>query len=134
MERSGRGEKELGQVNIDPRTRIMFRKSIDCLSIDTTSVSSFRNFITQKLSLLPSCFYICFNLYPSRFCPPIASRLGSPCVAPLSGCVQLSHVEVSWPIQVSWLKRIFIFLLEITLCLKSLSQTQSLHNLVRPLS
>lgn len=85
------------------------------------------------MSLLPSSFYICFYLYPSKFYPPTALRLGSPCVAPLSGCIQLSHVEVSWPIQVSWLKRISIFLLEIILCLKSLSQTQSLHNLVRPL-
>ena len=47
MERGGRGGKDLGQVSIDPRARVMSGKSTDSLSIDTTSVSNFKIFITQ---------------------------------------------------------------------------------------
>jgi len=78
MERAGQGEKELGHVSIDPRARVTSGKSTDSLSIDTTSVSNFKIFITQKLSLLTFLSLCLFHLVLQQIQP---SKLGGPCVA-----------------------------------------------------
>lgn len=64
MERGGRDGIEPGHVSIDARAQVMSGKSIDSPSIDTTSVSSFKIFITHKLSLLPFLFLHLFLFYP----------------------------------------------------------------------